>query len=90
MVQDRLVSGCSTLPDPNGNEGKEWCHIDMEDESVTDKTQTWDHCMDEIDFDSLRQHATYIIEGELKKIGFSIQLENRIFYSLKYKNWLWQ
>ena len=55
MENGRLIIGCSSMPAPNGDEGEEWCRVDLESAIYkSEPFKGWDFCKDELDYDSLR------------------------------------
>ena len=46
----KLIHGCTTAPDPEGNALREWCRLEDDDSG----NKNWDFCVEDMDFDQVR------------------------------------
>lgn len=70
----KLITGCTTQPDPDGgNTEQEWCRMER-DASTGNKDWGW--CQSEMDYDGIRQYVNDYYETEItamNKMSFAMQ-----------------
>lgn len=64
MLDGKIVVGCSTSIDPEGQTDKEWCKLQNVDQGEKD----WGYCLEDLDFDQVRLSTAEFYEEDIKII----------------------
>ena len=61
LHNNKVISGCTTKINPDGEEGREWCTVEKPLEN-----KNWASCIPDLDFDQVRQTTNDFFEADIK------------------------